>query len=141
MEQTSEIKEYYPESKNTVTVDSNDESIKVINKANPEDIRFYYFVKKNSLKCYKLFKENKELFLSTNACDKCYVLQSAKKVYYRNDKLDINLCDVCYEKIDAVGYKKITPTKTQGYGFYTNLLRDNSFKTLHDDLNNSINLS
>lgn len=138
-----QIKESYPESldSNKVYVDGNNEEVRIINQANPEDIKFYYFVKKNSLKCYKLFKENKELFLSTNACDKCYVLQSAKKVYYRNDKLDINLCTECYEKIDAVGYKKITPTKTPGYGFYTNLLRDNSLKNLHESLNDSVNQS
>lgn len=75
-------------------------SVKV---ASEHDVQMYYYVLSFTLKNYKMYKENRNLFKNTLACDRCYQLYSVKDSMNQHKSEDILICDPCFEHVKEPG--------------------------------------
>lgn len=107
-----------------IYVDQDNTAIKAINKAGPDDIKYYYHIKTKSMKLYLLYKQNKEMFPTLNCCDKCYMITKSFETYFFNkEDKDFIICEMCYEDSEKNKhlYELYVPGIHPGYGFCHNI--------------------
>lgn len=82
------------------------------------DLQLYYFVLSNTMKNYKMYKDNSHLFRASCACDNCYQIFNVKDNFYKNEEENITLCNGCYEDNEAKEhYKKIEMDVSEKTGY------------------------
>ena len=65
--------------------------------ATEKDVQLYYYVLGNTLKNYKMYKENPHVFRNSCACDKCYQVFNVSEGFYGHKDTNITLCSGCWE--------------------------------------------
>lgn len=65
------------------------------------DMQAYYYMVSNTLKNYIRYKDHKDLFRDTVACDKCYQIHTKADISFKHASKDIILCEGCFEDVQT----------------------------------------